>query len=214
MRYRLTRAAELAEAAYTGKLHPVIAPQWKASLSLGDVEAHLLTDNTILIPGSNSVMDYIRFNLRIQRLGKRPLRMAASAGTSISWHQGFLAHAKVVQDWLMDNRFAPSFIIGHSLGAASAQILSAGWNVPAVVFAAPRPCRTASALTAAKRCLCINRTDDRVCNLPGGFHHLGLVRICRPHGPSPGMDHSMTHYRQIVAEGLAARTLPEIWPER
>jgi hypothetical protein len=214
MRYRLTRAAELAEAAYTGKTHPIIAPQWKASLSEGDVEAHLLTDNTLLIPGSNSIMDYIRFNLRVQRLGKRRLRMASSSGASISWHQGFLAHAKVVQDWLMDNGYSPSFIIGHSLGAASAQILSAGWNVPAVVFAAPRPCRTASALTAAKRCLCINRTDDQVCNLPGGFLHLGDVRLCRPRGPSPGIDHSMAHYRQVIAEGLAARTLPEVWPPR
>lgn len=213
MRYRLTRAAELAEAAYTGKPHPIIAPQWKATLAEGDVEAHLLTDNTLLIPGSNSVMDYIRFNLRIQRLGKRRLRMASSDSAAISWHQGFLAHAKVVQDWLMDNRHAPSFIIGHSLGAASAQILSSGWNVPAVAFAAPRPCRTASALTAAKRCLCINRTDDRVCALPGGFHHLGRVHACRPRGPSPGLNHSMRHYIGTVQEGLAAGTLPAIWPQ-
>lgn len=212
MRYRLTRAAQLAAAAYTGKSHPIIAPQWKASLNEGDVEAHLLTDNTLLIPGSNSIMDYIRFNLRVQRLGKRRLRMAASSGAPISWHQGFLAHAKVVQDWLMDNGYRPSFIIGHSLGAASAQILSSGWNVPAVVFAAPRPCRSANARTAARRCLCINRIDDQVCNLPGGFHHLGEVRVCRPHGRSPGMDHSMAHYIRAVHEGLAARTLPAVWP--
>ena len=214
MRYRLTRAAQLAEAAYTGRNHPIIAPQWKASLSKGDVEAHLLTDNTLLIPGSNTIMDYIRFNLRVQRLGKRRLRMASSAAASISWHQGFLAHAKVVQDWLMTNRYAPSFIIGHSLGAATAQILSAGWNVPAVVFAAPRPCRTAAARTAAQRCLCVNRSDDRVCNLPGGFLHLGLVHLCRPRGPSPGMDHSMAHYIQTVKEGIAAGTLPSVWPQR
>ncbi len=212
MRYRLTRAAELAEASYTGKSHPIIAPQWKASLSKGDVEAHLLTDNTLLIPGSNSVMDYVRFNLRIQRLGSGRLRMANSSGASISWHQGFLAHAKVVQDWLMDNKFTPSYIIGHSLGAASAQILSSGWNVPAVAFAAPRPCRTASAVSAAKRCLCINRSDDGVCNMPGGFHHLGDVRVCRPRARSGGMDHSMQHYRRVVDEGLAARTLPSVWP--
>lgn len=214
MRYRLTRAADLALAAYTGRTHPIIAPQWKASLAVEDVEAHLLTDDTLLIPGSNSVMDYIRFNLRIQRLGKRRLRMASGTGPPISWHQGFLAHAKIVQDWLMESGHAPSFLIGHSLGAASAQILSAGWNVPAVVFAAPRPCRTASARTAARRCLCINRTDDRVCTLPGGFHHLGRVAVCRPRAPSPGLDHSMTHYIQTVKEGLAAGTLPAVWPER
>lgn len=212
MRYRLTRAAELAEASYVGKSHSQIGYQWKASLSQDDVEAYLLTDNTLLIPGSNSINDYIRYNLRVQRLGKRRLRL--SEVTGVTWHQGFLAHAKIVQDWLMDEGLRPSFIIGHSLGAASAQILSAGWKVPAVAFAAPRPCRTASAHEAAKRCLCVNRTDDKVTWLPGNFHHLGDVRNCRPLAPNRGMDHAMPHYRRTVDEGISARKLPSVWPQR
>ncbi|MFK7875210.1 MAG: hypothetical protein AB8B71_05450 [Paracoccaceae bacterium] len=215
LRYRLTRAAELAEASYTGKPHAQISYQWKASLDVSDVQAHLLTDNTLLIPGSNSIRDYIRYNLRIQRLGKRRLKLANQISNApITWHQGFLAHAKIVQDWLMDNNFTPAFVIGHSLGAASAQILSAGWAIPAIAFAAPRPCRTATAQMAARYCLCVNRTDDGVCKLPGGFHHLGDVRACKPRGPSPGMDHAMPHYRKIVDEGLAAQKLPATWPLR
>ena len=211
MKYRLVRAAQLAHASYTGKSHPIIKPQWKASLKVKDVEAHLLSDNTLLIPGSNSVMDYIRYNLRVQRLGKPRLRLQGGAA-GISWHQGFLAHAKVVQDWLIDEGHRVSFIIGHSLGAASAQILSAGYRVPAVAFAAPRPCRKQVTGAAAARCLCINRSDDRVCGLPGKFFHLGNVRVCRPSVSGRGMDHSMPHYIRVVNEGLAAHKLPAVWP--
>ncbi|THH37345.1 hypothetical protein E4Z66_10555 [Aliishimia ponticola] len=211
MRYSLTRAAELAEASYTGRRHAQIGYQFKAAFSKNDVEAILLTDNTLLIPGSNTVMDYIRYNLRVQRLGKGRLRMTNVDG--VSWHQGFLAHAKVVQDWLLANRYSPSFIIGHSLGAASAQILSSGYNIPAVAFAAPRPSRTKSLRKAARRCLCVNRSDDRVCNLPGAFFHLGEVRLCRPKIENPGLDHSMLHYRTSVEEGLSARSLPRNWPQ-
>lgn len=214
LRYTLARAAELAEAAYTGQSHSQIGYQHKASLDDADVQAHFLTDGTVLIEGSDSIRDYLRYNLRIRNLGGKRLRMANRiGGAPITWHQGFLAHAKVVQDWLMRENLTPRFFIGHSLGAASAQILSAGWGVPAVAFAAPRPCRTASARAAARVCLCVNRTDDTVCTLPGGFHHLGDVRSFRPRAPSFGMDHAMKHYRETVAAEVAAGKLPRVWPQ-
>lgn len=216
MRYRLTRAAELAEGSYEGKSHDQIGYQWKASLDKQDVQAHLLTDNTLLIPGSNSWRDYARYNLRVQRIGRRTRLTMANRidGEPISWHQGFMAHAKVIQDWLMKKGYRPSFIIGHSLGAASAQILSAGWGTPAIAFAAPRPCRTKSSRAAAQYCLCVNRSDDTVCTLPGGFHHLGDVRKCAPRAPSFGMDHSMRHYRETVRLETASGKVPSVWPRR
>jgi malonyl CoA-acyl carrier protein transacylase len=211
MRYTLARAAELAEASYEGKSAPVIAWQHVDTLDEGDVMAHLLTDNTLLIVGSNSWRDYVRFNLRVQRLGAPRLRLT-KVTVPVTWHQGFLAYTKGVQDWIMAKGITPSFIIGHSLGAASAQILSAGWDIPAIAFAAPRTCRTSNAQAVAPKCLCVNRTDDLVCTLPGGFGHLGTVKPYRPAGPTPGMDHSMHHYRAAVADGVARRSLPEIWP--
>lgn len=211
LRYKLSRAAELAEASYRGTAAPVIAGQHKDSLSEQDVEAHMLTDGTLLIAGSNSIMDYVRYNLRVQRLGRGRLRLTTVDG--VSWHQGFLAHAKVVQDWLIEKNYPVSFIIGHSLGAASAQILSAGWNVPAIGFAAPRPCRTASVRAAADRCLLVNRSDDKVCTLPANFQHLGNVHICRPIAPNPGMDHSMSHYRAIISDPPPTVRLPPVWPQ-
>lgn len=214
MRYTLKRAAELAEASYSGKSAEVIRSQFKAALDEDDVQAVLLTDKTLLIPGSNSINDYLRYNLRVRGLFRRTrLKMVNRVnGAPVTWHQGFLAHAKIVQDWLLRENYTPTFIIGHSLGAASAQILSAGYGIPAIGFAAPRPSRTASARAAADKCLLVNRTDDNVCTLPGGFHHLGDVRAIKPHAPNFGMDHNMGHYRRAVEEGITARKLPHQWP--
>ncbi|MEM6311340.1 MAG: hypothetical protein AAF754_14960 [Pseudomonadota bacterium] len=214
MRYTLKRAAELAEASYSGKSAAVIKSQFKAALDEDDVQAVLLTDDTLLIPGSNSINDYLRYNLRVRGLFRRNrLKMVSRVkGAPVTWHQGFLAHAKIVQDWLLRKNYTPTFIIGHSLGAASAQILSAGYGIPAIGFAAPRPSRTASARAAADKCLLVNRTDDNVCTLPGGFHHLGDVRAIKPRAPNFGMDHNMGHYRRAVEEGITARKLPQRWP--
>lgn len=213
MRYTLARAAELAEASYEGKSAEVIGWQWTDTLDQNDVMAHLLTDNTVLITGSNSLMDYIKFNARIQRIGAPRLRLS-NISVPVTWHQGFLAYTKGVQDWLMEKDVKPSFIIGHSLGAAAAQILSAGWDVPAVAFAAPRTCRTANAKALAPKCLCVNRTDDLVCTLPGRFDHLGSVKAYKPSDKSPGMDHHMRHYRRAIEDGVPRNLIPTYWPER
>jgi len=211
MRSTLARAAELAEASYDGKTADVISFQWKDTLNQDDVSAHLLTDNTLLIVGSNSWRDYIKFNLRVQRLGKPRLSLA-NVNANATWHQGFLAYTKGVQDWMMAKKIRPSFIIGHSLGAAATQILSAGWNVHAIAFAAPRTCRTANAQSLAPKCLCVNRTDDAVCALPSNFKHLGTVKPYTPSAPKAGMDHKMTHYRTAVTDGIARNKIPRRWP--
>lgn len=217
MRYRLTRAADLAKASYRGKAEPVISHQWKASYSEwqhpdrhDDVEAQLLTDNTLLIVGSTSIGDYANFNLRRWRLLKPRLKIARISGAP-NWHQGFLAYAKFVQDWLVDQNVRPSFVIGHSLGAAAAQILSAAYKVPAIGFAAPRVVKSQTPGALAPTCFSVNRTDDGVTRQPLFFKHIGHVRGLRPNAPNEGIDHNMDHYVQIVDEGLASGRLPQSW---
>lgn len=208
-RYSLTRAAELAEASYVGRNHPQIKSQWKDSLESDDVTAHMLADNTLLIPGNNSIRDYIRRNLRVQRID-RP-RLTISNVSGVSWHQGFLAYSKLIQDWLLEKRYVPSFIIGHSLGAAAAQILSEIWEIPAIAFSAPRSYRGDRNASMGSRCLIVNRTDDPDTNLPDDFMHLGLVVNLGPRISSESTDLSIGGYRDTVIEGTSDGRLPAFW---
>ena len=214
--YDIETAAKLAEASYTAKSHPSVKPEIEISLDKNDVEAHLLKNGILLIPGSNSLMDYVRYNLRVLNLGGKQYRMSdegtEKGASGTTWHQGFLAHAKVIYDWLEERNKKPKFIIGHSLGAAATQILSKSWRVPGIGFAAPRPRRYAGRVKYDDLCLCINRNDDMVCDLPTSFHHMGKVVSCRHLSFPFAMKHAMHHYRTAVEEQQEAGKLQKSWP--
>lgn len=215
-RYPIKTAAQLAQASYSASTHPSVAPEIHRTLNKGDVEAHLLKNGVLLIPGSNSVMDYLKFNLRVLNIGGK--RYKISDGTTEKghsgtvWHQGFLRHAKAIFDWIEEGGTRPKYIIGHSLGAAATQILSKSYGVAGIGFAAPRPRRARGPIKNDRLCLCINRDDDIVCGLPGKFHHMGKVVLCKAKLSAFGADHNMAHYRKVVDEAQAAGTMPQNWP--
>lgn len=215
-RYPVTTAAQLAEASYSADTHPSVAPRIARSLNDGDVEAHMLDNGVLLIPGSNSVMDYLRFNLRVLNIGGRRFGIGSDAtergASGTIWHQGFLKHAHAIFEWVEAGQRRPIYIIGHSLGASAAQILSKSWKVPAIGFAAPRPRKARGPIVNDELSLCILRDDDPVCGLPGGFHHMGHTHLCRASRSAFGMNHTMAHYRAVVAEEQAAGRLGANWP--
>ena len=217
-RYPILTAAYLAEASYSAQTHRSVAHRVQSSLDHNDVQAHFLDNGILLIPGSNSVMDYLRFNLRVLRVGRKRYRIAddttAEGASGTFWHQGFLAHAKEIWDWMEAKRQRPTYIIGHSLGAAAAQILTKSYGCYGIGFAAPRPRKHRGPLRHGDKCLCVNRDDDIVCTLPGTFHHVGKVHRCNPRRSALGPDHSMSHYRKVVEEQQAAGTLARTWPDR
>lgn len=110
------------------------------------------------------------------------------------WHRGFLVEARAVAHWsdqVCPNlaRLEPDLVIGHSRGAAVAQILSTWWQVPAVGFAAPRPAWLRSP-SAPCRLYC--RRRDPVC-LAGrmiGFRHVNDADVVWLEGRS----HSILSY--------------------
>lgn len=215
-KYPIKTAAQLARASYTATTHPSVRGEILRSLNEGDVEAHFLKNGILLIPGSNSVMDYLKFNLRVLNIGGKRYRIddptAEKGASGTLWHQGFLRHAKVIFDWMQANNQRPKYIIGHSLGAAATQILSKSYACAGIGFAAPRPRRARGAVKHDEHCLCINRDDDIVCTLPGHFFHMGKVMTCRANRSIFGPDHSMVHYNKVVDEAQAAGLLPETWP--
>lgn len=211
--YAIEDAAKLAEASYHAA--HIIRPRIMHACPDADVQAYFLEDATLLLPGSNSVTDYMRFNLRPLRLGHKRITLnddTTAKGTSgTTWHQGFLLYASVIADWLIKERVAPKYIIGHSLGAAAAQVLCKTYGIPGIAFAAPRPKHTPNTVNSGSKCLLINRQDDMVPKLPVTFFHLGQVKTLAPQTKRAFPAHKMNHYRDIVEKGLASGALPTHW---
>lgn len=211
----LSDAATLAEASYD--ISRITSPRRLKSCPHQDVQAHMLEGNILLLPGSNSFRDYIAFNLRPLRLGHKRLRLdnggTAKGASGTIWHQGFLAYAKVIYDWLDEEGLRPHTIIGHSLGAAAAQILSKSYAAPAIGFAAPRPKCARGSVKHSELCLLINRTDDRVPKLPSSFHHMGRAKLLKPPKSSNTIRaHKMTSYKDTTSAAVNAGVLPRQWP--
>lgn len=213
MQFSLEDAAKLAEASYSPG--NISSPRLTHSCPHNDVEAHMLEGGILLLPGSNSVRDYMRFNLRPLRLGHRDLIMddnkSENGASGTTWHQGFLAYSSEIFHWLLVQNLNPKFIIGHSLGAAAAQILSKSYKVPAIAFAGPRPKFSRNRVKHDRKCLLINRSDDPVPRLPSSFFHLATVKKLSPGSREMGIAHSMKDYRAIVDTALSHNLLPTHW---
>ena len=211
--FSLNDAAKLAEASYTSER--ITSPRLIKSFDDDDVQAHVLEGDILLLPGSNSVRDYLKFNLRPLRLGGTQLTMSDTktekGASGTIWHQGFLRYSRVVFDWLKDEGITPKYIIGHSLGAAATQILSKSYNAPAIGFAAPRPKFVKSRVKNDGRCLLLNRTDDIVPKLPGAFSHMGDAKLLSTQSNRRFLAHSMPRYIEVVGHAVQQQVLPERW---
>ncbi len=218
--YDIKLAAQMAEASYKGSRDASIKRaivKKSHELDEDDVQAVFLKGDILLIPGSNSVADYLKFNLRVLNIGGKKYRLndddVEPGASGTIWHQGFLRHAQVIFAWLERERLRPKYIIGHSLGAAATQILVRTYGVPGIGFAAPRPRRSPGSIKHSELCLCINRDDDKVCDLPGSFHHMGKVQRAHAKRSTLGPDHKMKHYIRVIDEMQVAGDLGTRWPE-
>ena len=213
-RYGITQAAGLAAASYSAMSHSILRPRIRKALDAADVQAYMLDTGLLLIPGSNSAVDYLRYNVRLLNVGGTQYKVKNGATGQVLgrvWHQGFLAHAMLIHKTFKDT--PPTFIIGHSLGAASAQVLSLLWGVPAIGFAAPRIYAGGMAVNNSQKCLCLWRGDDPVGQLPSSrFRHAGLsVRLGK--SLSTGLlNHNMRHYTQAISDPNHRSVVPERWP--
>ena len=188
------------------------------------VEAYMLNNRCLLIPGSNGLNDYLKFNLRLWGVGQRKLSFSDDAkqqdvetrtrlGFSRTyWHQGVLSHALEIYNWIgKDPNDWPEMIIGHSLGAAAAQILSKTWAAPAIGFAAPRPRKSRGHVELDELSLSICRDDDIVCFLPSSFHRLGQTRTLRHKNPKAGLNHDMDAYIDALNNRKPYLGIPTTW---
>ena len=96
--------------------------------------------NALVVTGSRNVKDYLYYNFRPNRSLRRTPELEElqrkSGFPERAYHRGFLFHAARVLRFLRGR--TPAFIIGHSLGAASAQILGTALEIPTICFASPQ----------------------------------------------------------------------------
>ena len=190
----IEEAADLVQRAYDGKLGNRLA----MALNLDGAQAYLLKDKTLVIPGTNEVSDWGSFNLDV-----------SNGDSGRIWHAGFMKHARIVYPFAKAG--GAKRIIGHSLGAASAQIVGCSLGVPALCFASPRPLRGKKKFKGEHLVLNLCRFDDGVCYLPFSFlkfRHVGKVHWISPHEPQSQGSHRIADYVRALAQGIAKPKLP------
>lgn len=207
---KLMDAADLVEKSYLG---PAALPPLKAK-NIDTAQAYLTMDDVLVIPGTNEFADWTKYNLQAFNAKGSQVGWGGAdpAIAGAIWHFGFARHALEVAIFMAARR--PKFIIGHSLGAGSAQILAVHYQVPTVCFASPRPCFGTDPLLGEGWAINLVNNDDiigAVLASEAGFRRIGSVRGLSPTATG-GLHHSMADYKPALAARLATGSLSPFWP--
>lgn len=207
----LLEATDLIEASYSGTNSTDIHTE----IDIQGVQAQYLTSGILVIPGTNEFSDWFDFNLNVNAPNAPESHgFEVIAGDSGAlWHAGFLEHAQIVYTFAKGLR--PKFIVGHSLGAASAQIVGSSLGVPTIAFASPRTCRSPTRLRNEGWVVNICRVDDTVCHVPPkflGFRTVGSRYWMQPDAPDEEEDHRIDNYRELLRLKRIRDRVPESWP--
>ncbi len=190
------------------------------------VDAALTADgNVLIITGSNSWQDYLFYNLRPFRpVPRMPEIDRLTTDIPLThYHKGFLLHAARILKFLGDDR--PDQIVGHSLGAAAAQILGTALAVPTICFASPQVVKRR--ILTEDRFRAADHPQWNVFNVAWdqdfvtrGYRLTGLRalgrRVSLDLGSwNIGIDHFVADYRRLLALDRASGhpLLPEAWPD-
>lgn len=210
VRMALMEAAELARQSYFG---PDSLPPLKAK-NTDTAQAYLTMDDVLVIPGTNEFADWTKYNLQAFNAKGSQVGWAGAnpaIGAAI-WHFGFARHALEVVIFLGARQ--PKFIIGHSLGAGSAQILACHYQVPTVCFASPRPRFGTDTLPGEGWAINLVNNEDiigAILAAEAGFRRVGSVRGLSPTATG-GLHHAMADYKPALAARLATGSLDPVWP--
>jgi hypothetical protein len=185
----------------------------KMRIDIRGVQAVYLKDGTLVIPGTNELSDWFEFNFDVisPTMGHGFEIVPGDSGAQ--WHAGFLEHAQTVYAFAKPLR--PKLIIGHSLGAASAQIVGMSLKTPTIAFASPRTNRGNVRLGGEGWVVNLCRADDTVCHVPPnflGFRHIGSVYWMMPEEIHEGEDHRIDKYLALIDKAPHKDRLPATWP--
>lgn len=207
----LLEATDLIEASYAQDNRSDIHTE----IDINGVQAQYLKSGVLVIPGTNEFSDWFDFNLNVSN-GSAAIShgfevVPGDSGTL--WHAGFLEHAQIIYTFAKALR--PKFIVGHSLGAASAQIVGSSLRVPTIAFASPQTCKSTTRLRGEGWVVNICRVDDTVCHVPPkflGFRTVGSRYWMQPDELDGDEDHRIKNYRDLLRLKRIKERIPESWP--
>ncbi|SFB08418.1 Lipase (class 3) [Poseidonocella pacifica] len=208
----LLRAADLMQQFYSSPNRPDVVE----GIDINGVQAYYTREGVLIIPGTNEFSDWFEFNFDLfnRSPGESHGFEVVSGDSGARYHAGFLEHARMVYAFAKPLR--PKLIVGHSLGAASAQIVGSSLGIPTVAFASPRVVRQRTGIGNEHHVINLCRTDDFVTQVPPGllgFRHIGKVYWMNPDGLNFYEDHRIAEYIDIMCEARIKPHLPEFWPE-
>jgi len=183
-------------------------------IDVAGVQATIRKDGVLVIPGTNEFSDWFDYNLNVDGTPGAGHGFEVVPGDSgAMWHGGFLEHAQMV--YMFAKAAKPKFIVGHSLGAASAQIVGMSLRVPTIAFASPQTCRARDRMPNEGWVVNVCRLDDTVCHVPPnflGFRTIGSRYWLKPDVIEPGEDHRIDHYMSMLKLKKVQDHVPMNWP--
>jgi hypothetical protein len=208
---KLLDAADMIASTYAGTNSAEI----KEQIDVAGVQAVYLKNGGLIIPGTNELSDWFDFNLNISSNAGADTHgfEVVSGDSGAQWHAGFLEHAQMV--YMFAKGVRPKFIVGHSLGAASAQIVGMSLKVPTIAFASPQTCRSKARMPNEGWVVNICRVDDEVCYAPPkfmGFRTIGSRYWIQPDHVDDGEDHKIHNYSDLLKLKRIKDRVPLAWP--
>ncbi|MCT4609707.1 MAG: hypothetical protein N4A70_10930 [Pelagimonas sp.] len=205
-------ACDIVEASYAG----FKASEIEEKIDIRGVQAYHLKSGILAIPGTNELSDWFDYNLKVYGDNEGYGYDVIAGDSGSMWHAGFLEHAQTVYTFAKGLR--PKFIVGHSLGAASAQIVGTSLKIPTIAFASPGTLRGKPSNRLRGEGWVVNycRSDDTVCYMPPrhrGFRVLGSQYWLTPEDANPGLDHNINQYRKIIKTKKVRERVPMQWPQ-
>ena len=176
-----------------------------------NVAAGVLKEKNILVVTGSQVRDYPLYNLRPNRslswrTEQDEIKALLGPWKIGDFHSGFVLHAARALKFL--DGHTPDAIVGHSLGAASAQILGNHFNVPTVCLAPPQVIKKARLQTDDMR----KETNSQWKVLNVAWRQDTVTSIARPLGfrclghrvvfvkANMGIDHFVTNYLEMIED--------------
>lgn len=211
-KFKLIDLAKVAENSYA--MHRASDPtgQIKDKFNKKGVQAYMLKNGIMAIPGTNEPRDWFRnlngFKLLEQTFG---IDSFSAGHRGANFHTGFLKHSDILLPFIREHK--PALLVGHSLGGAAAQILGVAENIRAITFGAPNVKKGAGKLKHEAGILNVARADDSICTVPSadrGYRKLGRIEVLLPPARKFGIDHKMKHYIRLI-QGPEGKGLPKTW---